>query len=167
MREYITQAIILDREPAGELDARITLWSRKFGKMRGRARSLRKITSKLSAHLEPGLLSDVRLVENKNLQIVDALKTRRIALPLSHLPRLARLLSEGEPDEELWVAVTGLAWSWNRVLGALGWHPQEASCVLCGRRPEAFSAASQEFFCELCALKLPPDALIYMHDAAI
>jgi recombinational DNA repair protein (RecF pathway) len=167
MREYLTQAIILDREPHGELDARVTLWSRKFGKIRGRATSLRKITSKLSAHLEPGMLSDVRLVENKNMQIVDALKIRRLAIPPGDLARLGRLLAEGEPDEDLWAAATAARWSWSAVLGALGWHPQEATCVLCGRRPEAFSVASQEFFCELCASKLPADALIYMHDAAV
>jgi recombinational DNA repair protein (RecF pathway) len=167
MREYLTQAIILDREPQGELDSRVTIWSREFGKMRGRATSLRKITSKLSAHLEPGLLSDVRLVENKNIQIVDALKIRRLAVQPGDLVRLARLLAEGEPDEDLWIAVTAERWSWSGVLGALGWHPQGAACVLCGRRPEAFSVASQEFFCELCASKLPADALIYIHNAAV
>lgn len=167
MREYITQAIILDREPQGELNARITIWSREFGKMRGRATSLSKITSKLSAHLEPGLLSDVRLVENKNIQIVDALKIRRLAIPPGDLPRLARLLAEGEPEEDLWVAATADRWSWRAVLGALGWHPDGATCVLCGRRPEAFSIASQDFFCELCAGKLPADTLIYIHDVAV
>lgn len=167
MREYLTQAIILDREPQGEADARVTIWSRKFGKMRGRATSLRKITSKLSAHLEPGLLSDVRLVENRNIQIVDALKIRRLDITPADLPRLSRLVIEDEPDEELWAAATAPQWSWTRVLGALGWHPGEATCVLCGRRPEAFSIASQDFFCELCASKAPADALIYMHHAAV
>ncbi|OGY98300.1 MAG: hypothetical protein A2855_01170 [Candidatus Liptonbacteria bacterium RIFCSPHIGHO2_01_FULL_57_28] len=167
MHEYLTQAIILDREPQGELDARVTFWSRKFGKMRGRATSLRKITSKLSAHLEPGMLSEVRLVENKNIQVVDALKLRRLAVSYADLPRLARLLEHSEPDEELWQAIAAEKWSWSAVLGALGWHPQEAACVLCGRRPEAFSVASQEFFCELCASKLPADTLIYIHNAAV
>lgn len=167
MREYLTEAIILDREPQGELNARVTLWSRKFGKLRGRATSLSKITSKLSAHLEPGILSNVRLVENKNIQIVDALKIRRLAVPPGDLPRLGRLLAEGEPDEGLWGVITAIRWSWSSVLGALGWHPQGAACVLCGRRPEAFSVASQDFFCEICASKLHPDALIYINDVAI
>jgi recombinational DNA repair protein (RecF pathway) len=167
MREYSTQAIILDREPQGELDARITLWSRTLGKLRGRATSLRKITSKLSAHLEPGMLSDVRMVENRNLQIVDALKIRRLAIPAPDMPRLARLLAEGEPDEELWAAITAPQWSWSAVLGALGWDPQGAVCMRCGRRPEAFSIASQDFFCEICASKLPADTLIYIHNAAV
>lgn len=167
MREYLTQAIILEREPQGELNSRVTLWTRKFGKMRGRATSLSKITSKLSAHLEPGLLSDVRLVENRNIQIVDALKIRRLAMSPGDLVRMGRLLGEGEPDEDLWDAITSPRWSWSGVLGTLGWHPHGAACVLCGRRPEAFSISTQDFFCEICASKLHPDALIYIHNAAV
>ena len=106
-------------------------------------------------------------MENKNIQVVDALKLRRLAVSYADLPRLARLLEHSEPDEELWQAIAAEKWSWSAVLGALGWHPQEAACVLCGRRPEAFSVASQEFFCELCASKLPADTLIYIHNAAV
>ena len=167
MREYVTEAIVLEREPHGEFDARVTFWSRDFGRMRGRATSLRKITSKLSAHLEPGLVSQVRLVENKNLQIVDALKVRRLAVPPPDLARLARLLADGEPDEAVWEAATAEAWSWSALLAALGWDPRGAACVRCGRRPEAFSVGSQDFFCELCASKLPLDALIYIHHAPV
>jgi recombinational DNA repair protein (RecF pathway) len=167
MREYVTQAIILERDPHREADMRVAIWSRKFGKLRGRATSLRKITSKLSAHLEPGMLSEIRLVENRNLQIVDALKVRRLDIPHPDVRHLARLLEHGEPEEDLWTAMTAPSWSWGSVLSALGWDPRHAECVLCGLSPQAFSAASQDFFCGACASKAPADALIYIRNASV
>lgn len=167
MREYVTQAIILERAPQREADMRVAMWSRKFGKLSGRATSLRKITSKLSAHLEPGMLSELRLVENRNLQIVDALKVRRLGIPHPEVRHLARLLEHGEPEEDLWTALTAPEWSWSAVLGALGWDPRHAVCAFCGRRTQAFSAASQDFFCGECASKAPADALIYIGNASI
>jgi recombinational DNA repair protein (RecF pathway) len=162
MREYLTQAIILERESQGELDCRITVWSREFGRLRGRAVSLRKITSKLSAHLEPGMLSQLRLVENKNLQVVDALKIKRLEVTPHDIHNLSRLLKESEPEEELWTAITLPQWSWVGILAVLGWDPRHASCSLCSGLADAFSVNRQEFFCAACASKLLPDALVYM-----
>src|SRR3989344_3413173 len=98
MREYVAIAVVLDREPIGEYDSRVHFMTEQHGKMIGRATSARKITSKLSAHLEPGTLTRLRLVEQKGLRIVDSLKVAGGIAPMPDLHLLARMLPEGEPE---------------------------------------------------------------------
>ncbi|MDP2650779.1 MAG: recombination protein O N-terminal domain-containing protein, partial [bacterium] len=73
MKEYFTPGIVLDREPRNELDEAITIYTKDLGKVRAFTKSSRKITSKLSGHLTPGRLANIRLVERNKLQLVDAL----------------------------------------------------------------------------------------------
>ena len=83
MQEYVTDALVLKKEPLRDFDARYFFFTKKFGKMKGRATSARKITSKLAGHLEPGTLVTARFVErnggngNGGVQIADALMTRQ------------------------------------------------------------------------------------------
>jgi len=78
MQEYVTEAVVLDTVPSAELDVRVSLFTKKFGKLVARAKSVKKITSKLAGHLEPGNIIKIRLVEKKGLQLVDALKEREV-----------------------------------------------------------------------------------------
>jgi len=158
--EYAGEAIVLHSEPNGDLDARFSLFTRQFGKLVAKGRSARKITSKLSSHLQPGNLVRVRVVEKSGLQVVDALKERRIELSPSHLHFLNRLLGEGEPDLRLWRSVLeGGAWS--ELLKLLGWDPLEATCYRCGRdNPDRFHVPGQDFFCKSCGSNLPKSDVI-------
>ena len=88
MQEYVTDAIVLTKRASGEFDGRYSLFTKKFGKMTGRAKSSRKITSKLSGHLEPGNAVKARFIEQKGTQIVDALKTARTGISLGDLAAL-------------------------------------------------------------------------------
>lgn len=161
MREYFTEAIVLDREPWGELDFRVSLFTKRFGKMVAKVKSARKITSKLSGHLLPGNVADVRLIEKGGLQVVDALK--KDFLPTAaHFHFLNKMLAEAEPDQGLWHSIVSGAFSWGKTLKFLGWDPDCAACSLCSSpKPEAFSIRGQEFFCRKCLPRHQIEHLIF------
>ena len=99
---YFNEAIVLDREPSGEIDNRFSIYAKGFGKIVARGKSTRKITSKLSGHLEPGNLVKVRLIEKNGLQVVDTLKVSSIKCQVSDLYFLNKLLPEHDFDFALW-----------------------------------------------------------------
>lgn len=164
MREYVSEAVVLRREPSGDLDGRISLFTKKFGKLTGKGKSIRKITSKLSGHLDVGNLLQARLVEKNGLQIVDALKQSRLALSPWDLYALEMLLAEAEPDEGLWHLLVHGRFSWPPVLKMLGWDPAHGSCAVCGKTPiHCFAIRGQEFFCNECLpLKVSRNELLYI-----
>jgi len=160
MREYITSAIILKREPTGEYDERVSFFSRHLGKMTARTVSSRKILSKLSPHLEPGNLATLRLIEKNDLSIVDALKEKNLEWRLSNILHLNNILSENDTDPELWHLLS-TAPSWKKILRILGWDPQEAVCEECGGTPPThFDTRNQRFFCVRCYAFIPEKATI-------
>lgn len=162
MQEYSTEAIVLDKETNGDLDVRVMLFTKKFGKLIGKAKSARKITSKLSGHLESGNLIQARLVEKGGLQIVDALKKEKLSNAPADFYFLGRLLADAEPESDLWRALTEGNFSWHEVLKILGWDPEFAACSACKKRASAFHAKSQEFFCGVCVLNLKKEEVIYI-----
>jgi recombinational DNA repair protein (RecF pathway) len=160
MQEYVTDAIVLLKQPSGEQDGRYSFFTKRFGKIIGRAKSSRKITSKLASHLEPGNLLKVRFIEQKGMQVVDALKTARTEIPLHDLELLNSLLSEMDVDEALWGQIAYRQFSWSGILRILGWDPEEAVCAHCGKKEAAyFYIPRQEFFCSDCVSKLKADAV--------
>lgn len=148
MNEYRSEAIVLDAEPVGEADTRFSLFTERFGRIVARGKSARKITSKLTPHLQVGDLSSVRIVEKNGLRIADALKARRLLHAPSDLRALGRLLHDAERDSGLWQALTRDAFSWRAVLALLGWDPEHALCVKCRNAVVAFLVKTQEFVCE-------------------
>lgn len=173
MQEYTARALILRKEPSRETDLSVTMFTDRFGKVTGKAKSARKITSKLSAHLEPGNLSSIRFVEKGGIQLTDALKESRLPLTPHDLYSLDRLLHPEEPDPQLWEAViqsgTEKTWDWPRILAFLGWDPRETLCEKChARKPQYFMLSTQSLYCEQCATasRVPPDALLYLGNDA-
>ena len=167
MQEYVTDAVILKKDPLGDLDSRYTLFTKRFGKIVGKAKSSRKITSKLAPHLEPGIVATVRFIETKGTQLIDALKSGRVALPLGDLHFLSQLLPDADPEPALWELLTDGDFKWSAALGILGWDPEGAECVVCGEKnPACFYIVRQEFYCRTHASKARKDAVIYI-DARI
>lgn len=167
MQEYVTDAIVLKKNPLGDLDSRYTLFTKRFGKIMAKAKSSRKITSKLAAHLEPGTMAKVRFIETKGTQLIDALKFGATALPhgLGDLDFLAQLLPDAEPEPALWeLLMETERWSWAEALAILGWDPAEAVCAVCGtRQPPYFYIPRQEFYCRThgaAASKARADAVL-------
>ena len=163
MHEYLTEAIVLDREPVGERDSRVTFFTKRHGKLIARARSARAALSKLSAHLEPGLRVRVRLVEKRGLIVADALKHSRPALPTEALAYLKEILPEAQPEPGLWKLLIDGKFDWINTLRILGWDPGRASCAACGGAYAGFHIKTQAFSCLPCASKLPRNEVIFMN----
>ncbi len=170
MYEYSGEAIVLRRENLGEHDSRISFLTKKFGKLVAKAKSARKLTSKLSAHLEPGTVSELRLIEKNDLLVVDALKKTRLVIAPADLFFVDRLLAEQDPDLPLWHMLRDGAFSWEEILRMLGWDPREAVCSGCEgfspeliRKPSPFRVSGQVlnfhvgkqiFFCDSCVSRM-------------
>ncbi len=155
--EYFTDAIILDKEPIGESDLQITLYTKDLGRITTRAVSARKITSKLASHLEPLNLVQARLVQKNRFQVVDALCNG--ALPknsdsIAVLQLVKDLTAEGQPDYELWELLKSGQATGASVLRALGFDGQFAVCENCGNQnPSYFLVKQLEYFCAPCFVK--------------
>ncbi len=161
MQEYVTDAIVLKKDPLGDMDGRYTLFTKRFGRIMAKAKSSRKITSKLAPHLEPGIVAKVRFIETKGTQLIDALKSGRVPLSLSDLHFLSQLLPDAEPEPALWELLTGENFNWTVALAILGWDPADAECVECGtKHPTYFYIARQEFYCHTHASKARKDAVL-------
>jgi recombinational DNA repair protein (RecF pathway) len=167
MQEYVSEAVVLNKEPVRDLDGRYSFFTKRYGKITGKATSTRKITSKLAGHLEPGTLVHVRFVEKGGTQIVDALKKDKVAIPLPDLRFVNALLADHEPDLALWNELIAEKFSWENVLRIMGWDPAEAVCENCGKVAPYFYLARQEFFCISCASKLPRNGLLLVAHAEI
>lgn len=153
MREYVTDAIVLAEDHSGESDSRYFLLTQKYGKCAAKGKSTRKITSRLAAHLQPGTLARVRIVENRDMHVVDALRVRSVAAPVPALSLICDLLPEWDADENIWESLLRDDFSWESALRALGWDPSHAVCGWCATgRARAFHIASQEYVCASCAL---------------
>ena len=191
MQEYVTEAVVLDAVPSAELDVRVSLFTKKFGKLVAREKSVKKITSKLAGHLEPGNVVKIRLVEKKGLQLVDALKEKEVSINPPDLYLLNQILHEAEPDHELWELLTGGAFRWHEALRILGWDPAAADCAgphtkrastpsaqdahnarsgvgvghpstSSGNKVTAFHIKTQEFYCSACASKVRRNEVILL-----
>ncbi len=167
---YFSEAVVLDREDANDVDGRFSVYAKGFGKFFAKAKSARKILSKLSGHLEPGSLVKIRLVGNGSFQVVDALKFGKVEISSPDLYFLDRLLPEQDFDFQIWEMLTkgspstgsGLdstssprvKFSWPVALKILGWDPEHATCEFCRLgKPAYFDLRGQGFICEECVSK--------------
>ncbi len=184
MLEVITEAIVLDREDLGEQDSRVFLYTKDFGKISAKATSLRKITSKLSAHLEPLNYVGVRLISKgdffggKGFQLADALlidgaeglksdfNFLRPALEVFNLFR--KSIPDGVPDLDLWKALEDLRLKKIRLdllsgLKMLGFDSEFASCELCNKtNPEFFYLKDNFFICRICKFSSAADKIDFI-----
>jgi recombinational DNA repair protein (RecF pathway) len=162
MLEHYTTAIVLGIEPRGEIDAAVTLYTKDFGKLTAKAKSFRKITSKLAGHLMPGNLVQVRLIEHgdgKALQVLDVLseKPKGNLVDLLHfLNFLAKTTPVALPDLRLWHEAEQAVREgdftpkrYRRMLAELGLASGELSCDDCASKNVAYFVPGEVIF--LCA----------------
>jgi len=160
MVEHYTKAFVLAREPRGELDAALTLYTKDLGKVVAKIKSVRRITSKLSGHLVPGSLANVRIVERNGNghQVVDALSTHlEINLEsLRFLDFVNKLTPAGVPDLQLWHELESTLMkkipskdTYQKVISLMGYDAKNAACDNCGSRQIAYFVPRDIMF--LCA----------------
>lgn len=149
MVEHYTKAFVLAREPKSELDVAVTLYTKDLGKVTAKVKSVRRITSKLSGHLTPGGLAEVRIVERNGNghQVVDALSTPvEVTLEsLRFLDFINKFVPVVLPDLRLWheleYVITKNAptkAAYHRIISVMGYDPQNATCDNCQSQQIAY-----------------------------
>jgi len=162
MVEHYTKAVVLDREPRGELDASLTLYTKDFGKIVAKAKSIRRFTSKLSGHLTPGSFVKIRVVERNGNghQVVDALSTKvgvtkELLRFLSFISKVAPL---SMPDLHMWHEVQFALQRervdkslYHRIISLMGYDIEGAVCVNCESPKIAYFLPEDiMFLCDRC-----------------
>jgi recombinational DNA repair protein (RecF pathway) len=163
--EYISEAIVLNKEFLDDLDIRVFLLTPELGKLICTVKSARKINSKLRGHLEPANLIIARIVlgRQNNFKLVDALKEKTLNLNLKDLYLLNQLLVELSPEKALYYKLKDEKLNWQEILKILGWDPKESGCFVCGSsKIVAFNINLQSFFCHNCSLRFKKNELIYL-----
>lgn len=165
MVEYYTKAVVLSREPRGELDATLTLYTKDFGKIVAKVKSIRRITSKLSGHLVVGAVANIRVVERNGsgYQLVDALSTRIIVTVdlLRFLDFINKLTLLGVVDLHLWHELASTLHknslskaNYNRIISIMGYDAKNALCDNCGNCQIAYFLPHDiMFLCDCCFYK--------------
>ncbi len=172
MTEYFTKALVLDQQDSGEFDKLIYFYTEDLGKVVAKAKSIRKITSKLASQLQPLNFVRVRLVEKNGFQVVDALAFNKIKAS-SLIFELVRFIKEMtfelQPDRKFWLLIRKISqelknnkkFSYKPILKALGFSSEFARCNVCDSKLVVyFSSAEQVFLCRKCAFKINKNELI-------
>ena len=158
MNSISTPGIILNRQNYKETDRLITIYTKKLGKIKARARGIRKTKSKLAGHLELFIESRLNLAEGKNwFSITGAVieksnsKIRESLSRLSkayYLSELIILLTDfNEANEELYSSLVKALNAINtkdsdqiipvfviNSLSHLGYKPELYKCVVSGEK---------------------------------
>lgn len=74
---FNTEVIVLNRRPFREVDSQLSVFSKDFGKMQLVARGGRKITSKMSSHLEPLSISRIMVVLGRQYNYIGSALGRK------------------------------------------------------------------------------------------
>jgi recombinational DNA repair protein (RecF pathway) len=162
MVEHYTRAVVLTREPKGELDVSLILYTKDFGKIVAKVKSVRRFTSKLSGHLTPGSFVKMRIVERNGNghQVVDALSSKvQVTLELlKFLDFVGRITPLNMPDLYLWHELQSAVQSghvgrplYHRVISLMGYDVSGASCANCGSLNIGYFLPSDIIFlCNSC-----------------
>ncbi len=190
MTEYLTEAIVLDKKESGDFDSLVSLYTKDLGKVVARAKSVRKITSKLAGHLEPLNFVRVRLIEKNGFQVVDALAPKQKKEARSSIENFSKSLAllqfikevsyELQPDPYFWREIRKILSGdfsaydrssegreeksiYRNLLKILGFNPKFADCHQCHSKPvNYFYKKDQLFFCGKCVSKIPKDEVIFV-----
>lgn len=163
---------MLNRVPVGEADELVTLYTEQFGKIRAKAKSIRKITSKVSSQLQPLTCAHVRLIRRNGpgdgFSILDALAEDGQGahgdyvrlIPAARL--ILNMTHEWEKDDRLWEYIQKIVHEpqdanviQKTMLDIFGFDTTHAECFLCKKVPvSAFFLKQSDFICKDCASKI-------------
>lgn len=117
MTEHLTKAIVLSKEPSGEADGRVSIYTQELGKIEVVARGLKKITSKFGHHLEPLNLIDCMVLVNRSNHLKGVLAENTfpsirknflaLEVGIKCLRVVDKAISMPERDDILWQKLNG------------------------------------------------------------
>jgi DNA repair protein RecO (recombination protein O) len=87
-RVYVAEGIVLKRRNVGEADRILTVFTKKYGKIRVIAKGVRRITSRRAGHIEVFTRVILTLHSYKNMDIVteaQAITAEPYLKPISHV----------------------------------------------------------------------------------
>jgi recombinational DNA repair protein (RecF pathway) len=97
IEKYVTRCIVLDAYEQGENDKAYKIFTREFGLIICQAKSIRKLESKLRAHMLPRAISLVTLVQGKEVwRLVGAEKDVTTSLYIHEVTQLLKRFVRGE-----------------------------------------------------------------------
>ncbi|HLW59312.1 MAG TPA: DNA repair protein RecO [bacterium] len=205
MPVYKAEAIVLRQQMLGEADRIVTLFTREYGKVRASAKGIRRPTSRLGGRIEPYTHVRLLLARGRALdviaqaEVVEAFAGVRADLIRSaYAAYMVELIDRGLADrdqhEEVFtlfretldaldqareddVEILALRFAL-RLAGLLGYQPEAAACVECGRplpRTQgtvegwAFSSPRGGALCPTCRVGEPeaivtPPGMLAMFD---
>ena len=159
---YCTKTIILGRTAFREYDSRTIVYSLDRGKLDLVARGVKKIKSKLAAHLEPLNLAEIMVVAGKRFDYIGAVSSQncfpRIKGDLSKLAAAGKavnmfnkLVKAEEADKEVFflleeflefldsnkLKISSDLWAslfTLKILAQLGYRPRLYNCVICNNK---------------------------------
>lgn len=157
---YNTKAIILDRQPFRESDSKVAVFCFDKGRQELVARGTRKISSKLSGHIEPLTLANIMIVRGKHYNYLGSAINENSFINIKNdLDKLylageainifKKLVKENEKDEFLFGLLDNFLKILNnkefdlknrelflsffifKLIGELGYSPELFNCVVC------------------------------------
>ena len=159
---YCTKAIILGRTDFREYDSRTIVYSLDRGKLDLVARGVKKIKSKLAAHLEPFNLAEIMVVRGRRFDYIGAVSSQncfpRIKGDLAKLAAAGKavntfnkLVKAEEADKEVFflleeflefldsnkLKISSDLWAsffTLKILAQLGYRPELYNCVICNNK---------------------------------
>jgi recombinational DNA repair protein (RecF pathway) len=97
IEKYTTEAIVIEHFDQGEHDRVYKLFTKDFGLVMAHAKSVRKLESKLRAHLLPRTVSVVTLVQGRDVwRLVGAQERAQYGRTAEEVVHLVRRLIRGE-----------------------------------------------------------------------
>jgi DNA repair protein RecO (recombination protein O) len=188
---YKAEAIVLRQQMLGESDRIVTLFTREYGKLRTVARGVRRSTSRLAGRIEPFTQARMLLARGRTLDVIAQAEIvepfpgiRSDLLRSACASYVVELVERGVPErdrhEDVFVLIIDALEDLERareddaemaavkfavrLASLLGYQPETATCVECGRHlPHtlgpagawAFSPLSGGALCPACR---PQDA---------
>lgn len=155
---YKVTGIIIKRMNLGEADRILTIVTKEKGKIKVVAKGVRRTLSKLAGNLELFCLSNLVIVEGRNLDIVTAAEIKKCFINLRgnleltqaafyFAEMIEQLSEEDEPHAETFNLLDDVLenlntvqseilipyFEWN-LLTELGYHPELSSCLECHQK---------------------------------
>lgn len=178
MNEYITEAFVLKSQPQLNKNRWVELYTKNLGKIKVKAISGGKITSKLAPHLDVLNLSIVRLVNKNIFLITDALTKNRfenirknntfLEQALETVLIIKNITPFNVPDYDLWNYLNSSfkknQFNNKTLLTILGYNPKLAQCSFCeNKNIKYFIISEQNYACSNCANKINEDDKILIN----